>query len=69
MMLDPALVDQAAEIFGTATVTETVQAALEDAIRRSRRRDLAAYRVSDRLAEELDELRAPRTFSERSKSR
>jgi Arc/MetJ family transcription regulator len=64
-MLDPALVDQAAEIFGTATVTETVQAALEDAIRRSRRHELAAYRVSDSLAEGLDELRAPRTFSER----
>jgi hypothetical protein len=65
MMLDPMLVDQAAEIFGTATVTETVRAALEDAIRHSRRRELAAYRVSDRLAEGLDELRAPRTFSQR----
>jgi Arc/MetJ family transcription regulator len=62
-MLDATLVDQAAEIFGTATLTETVRAALEDAIRHSRRRELAAYRVSDALAEGLDDLRAPRRFS------
>lgn len=65
MMLDPALVDQAAGIFGTATATETVRAALEEAVRRARRRQLAAHRFPDGFADELDELRAPRTFAER----
>jgi hypothetical protein len=58
-MSAPALVDLVPKIFGTAA--ETVRRARE----KVGRRELAAHRFPDSFADELDELRAPRTFAER----
>jgi Arc/MetJ family transcription regulator len=60
MNVDTALVTEAAEILGTQGTTRTVHAAMEDVVRRARRRRLAAQRFEDLTPEVLDELRKPR---------
>jgi len=62
MAIDRAKVAEAREIFGTKTIAETVDAALDDAIRRKKRRDLMAYiRERGGIGPDPDELRRLRT--------
>jgi Arc/MetJ family transcription regulator len=60
MNVDTTLVAEAAEVLGTNGTTQTVHAAMEEVVRRARRRRLAAHRFEDLTPEVLDELRKPR---------
>jgi len=61
--LDTELVNRARQVLGTKTITETVNQALEDVVRRDAMRWLAEQDFSE-LIEELPTLRAQRRFEE-----
>ncbi len=55
------LVDEAREVLGTRTTTETIHRSLADTVRQARLRDLAEERFEDLTPEALERLRAWRT--------
>ena len=61
MNVDTHLVDQAARVLGTRGTTATVHAAMEDVVRRSQRRRLAARDLPDLTPEAITEMRRSRT--------
>lgn len=63
MNLDFALVTEAAEALGTTRTTDTVHAALREAIARARRAKLAARDFPALTPERLAEVRQPRAES------
>jgi Arc/MetJ family transcription regulator len=62
--LDMDLVQEAATELGTERITDTVHAALREAIAMSKRRRLAEMELPDLTPEALAKMRAPRTFDE-----
>jgi Arc/MetJ family transcription regulator len=64
MNVDTALLSQAASVLGTHGTTETVHAAMEDVVRRARRKRLAARDLSDLTPRELRQMRKPRSANE-----
>jgi Arc/MetJ family transcription regulator len=60
LYLDEALLAEAAQILGTDGPTATVRAALNEAVRRKKLRELATWDLTDLTPERLAELRAPR---------
>jgi Arc/MetJ family transcription regulator len=64
MNIDASLVDQAASVLGTHGTTATVHAAMEDVVRRARRKRLAARDLPDLTPEAVAEMRKPRTAGE-----
>ena len=62
LILDLDLVDQARELLGTTTTTETIHRALHEAIGFERRRSLASRDFPDLTVEALEKMRRPRTF-------
>jgi Arc/MetJ family transcription regulator len=64
MNIDASLVDQAAGVLGTHGTTATVHAAMEDVVRRARRRRLAARDLPDLTPEAVAEMRKPRAAGE-----
>lgn len=64
MNVDTSLVSQAATVLGTHGTTDTVHAAMEDVVRRARRKRLAARDLSDLTPSELAQMRTPRSASE-----
>jgi Arc/MetJ family transcription regulator len=64
MNVDTSLVSQAAAVLGTHGTTDTVHAAMEDVVRRARRKRLAARDLPDLTPSELAQIRAPRSASE-----
>ena len=61
MNVDMGLLARARRVLHTSNTTETVHAALEDVVRRSRLESLAARDLPDLTPEALDEMRAPRS--------
>jgi Arc/MetJ family transcription regulator len=61
MNIDASLVGQAASVLGTRGTTATVHAAMEDVVRRARRKRLAARDLPDLTPDALAEMREPRT--------
>ncbi len=61
--LDTDLVNRARQALGTNTITETVNRALEEVVRRDALRWLAEQDFSE-LIEDLPKLRAPRAFED-----
>jgi Arc/MetJ family transcription regulator len=64
MNVDTSLVSQAASVLGTHGTTATVHAAMEDVVRRARRKRLAARDLSDLTPRELGQMRKPRGAGE-----
>lgn len=62
MNLDRDLVQEASVALGTSGATETVHAAMRDAVRRRALESLVKHDFSDLTLEALEELRRPRTF-------
>jgi len=60
--IDPDLVAEAQEVLGTKSVTDTIHAALDDIVRRNRRRRLLTYDLPDLTREALEEMRSVRRF-------
>jgi Arc/MetJ family transcription regulator len=60
ILLDIALLHEAAVVLGTTGTTDTVHAALRDAVRRARLARLAERDLPDLTPEKLAELREPR---------
>jgi len=63
LILDEELVDQAAEVLGTTSKTDTVRSALEGAVRRAHVKNLIAWELPDAAMDELDAQRRPREFT------
>jgi Arc/MetJ family transcription regulator len=59
--VDVSLISQAASVLGTHGTTDTVHAAMEDVVRRARRKRLAARDLSDLSPSRLGEMRKSRT--------
>jgi Arc/MetJ family transcription regulator len=64
MNVDISLVSQAADVLGTHGTTDTVHAAMEDVVRRARRKRLAARDLSDLTPKELGQMRMSRSAAE-----
>jgi Arc/MetJ family transcription regulator len=64
MNVDISLVSQAASVLGTHGTTDTVHAAMEDVVRRARRKRLAARDLSDLTPKELGQMRKSRSAAE-----
>jgi len=62
MNLDRDLVQQAAEILGTARMTDTVHAAMSDVVRRRRLEEVTKLEFPDLTLEKIKEMRRPRSF-------
>lgn len=60
--LDLDLLDEASDALGTSRMTETVHAAMRDAVRRRKLEALTRLEFPDLDLETLEELRRPRTF-------
>jgi Arc/MetJ family transcription regulator len=60
--IDPDLVAEAQEVLGTKNATDTIHAALDDIVRRNRRRRLLTYDLPDLTPEALEEMRSVRRF-------
>jgi Arc/MetJ family transcription regulator len=60
LLLDPDLVAAAADVLGTRRTTDTVRAALEQAVRRAHLDRLVAWELPDSATAELERRRAPR---------
>jgi Arc/MetJ family transcription regulator len=56
--IDLELVSEAREALGTRGTTDTVHAALEDVVRRNRRRRLLSYDLPDLTPQSVEELRS-----------
>jgi Arc/MetJ family transcription regulator len=69
MNVDVSLVSQAAVVLGTRGTTDTVHAAMEDVVRRSRRKRLAARDLSDLTPKALEQMRKPRSANEARRRR
>ena len=64
MNVDTSLVRQAAGVLGTHGTTDTVHAAMEDVVRRARRKRLAASDLPDLTPKAIAEMRSPRDVGE-----
>ena len=62
LILDLDLMDEARELLGTTTTTDTIHRALHEAIGFERRRSLASRDFPDLTVEALEKMRRPRTF-------
>ena len=60
--LDLDLLGEAADALGTSRMTETVHAAMREAVRRQKLESLAARRFPDLTLESIEENRRPRSF-------
>jgi len=59
---DADLLERAQQVLGTATATDTINAALADVVRREALKGLCDLPIDDLTPEVLKELRRPRTF-------
>jgi hypothetical protein len=62
LIVEPALLEEAASVLGTAGPTATVREALQRAIRQERLNRLSRIEFPDDALERLWEMRTPRTF-------
>ncbi|NLT06376.1 MAG: type II toxin-antitoxin system VapB family antitoxin [Solirubrobacterales bacterium] len=60
--LDLDLLDEAAEALGTSRMTDTVHAAMGEAVRRRKLEALTEMKLPDLTLELLEEMRRPRNF-------
>jgi len=62
LILDPPLLERAADVLGTKGATDTVRAALEGVVRQAALERLAQWEFPDDALDRLWEMRKPRTF-------
>lgn len=60
--LDQDLVRDAAEVLGTARMTDTIHAAMSEIVRRRRLEEVTKLEFPDLTLEGIKEMRKPRTF-------
>jgi hypothetical protein len=62
VILQPDLLDEAAEILGTRGPTATVRKSLEEVVRREKLKRVSEWEFPDDFMEQLERMRQPRTF-------
>jgi Arc/MetJ family transcription regulator len=62
LIVDPVLLEEAAEMLGTKGPTATVREALERIVRQEHLKRLAQWEFPEDALERLEEMRRPRTF-------
>jgi hypothetical protein len=62
LIVEPHLLERAAEVLGTKGPTATVREALDQVVRRAALESLARWDLPDDFPEQLERMRQPRTF-------
>jgi Arc/MetJ family transcription regulator len=62
LILDPELLQQAADVLGAKSATETVRTALQRVVRQAALESLAQWEFPDDFMDELKKMREPRKF-------